>query len=536
MKSLIFDNFFLLKFQFKKFSKIRLLKKKNIKNIFDSKNYIYLYLKQILNILKNYKSEIFINLICGLQQSFLFEENNFYNNDFLNFRKRFFFFLKTEILLYKIFFLNNFNIVQNYSELCLKFNKNPNTKFIHNYIWKFYIRTIKNYIKDSNLLILCILCKKKRSLEKIILYSYFIFRQSPSIKTNFKKTFEIMKFDYFLIFHRILKNSINFTKRFVIYLEKLKFFSFFYHEIFFCKSYFRNSFGHSRIICIEFMKKSNFVSYSDLLLINGVIYIKICLIAKGGSGKVYKIIDQNKKIFALKKIKINQNNKNFCLKEISILKAMNKRKGIIHIIDVEFNLFNSKISIILEFGKENLHELLRNPLNRNINSKKLLCLQIADAVNLLHSEKIVHSDLKPSNFMFIKKSLKIIDFGISHEIYVNRSNISREIQIGSINYISPEAIIENSFFTGKKKYKIGKFSDVWSIGCIFYEIFYGNPPFYEYTFLKKIQIITDKLDHLIFPKNSDSLLNDLIKFCLRKDPNLRILINEILKHPFFDVF
>ena len=92
------------------------------------------------------------------------------------------------------------------------------------------------------------------------------------------------------------------------------------------------------------------------------------------------------------------------------------------------------------------------------------------AVHVIHEEKIVHSDLKPANFVMVRGVLKLIDFGIAKAIANDTTNIQRDQQIGTVNYMSPEAIEETQRTDGKKVMKLGRASDVWSLGCILYQV------------------------------------------------------------------
>jgi len=58
-----------------------------------------------------------------------------------------------------------------------------------------------------------------------------------------------------------------------------------------------------------------------------------------------------------------------------------------------------------------------------------LLQQILLAVNTIHEERIVHSDLKPANFLLVKGSLKLIDFGIAKAIMSDTTNIQRDSQV-----------------------------------------------------------------------------------------------------------
>ena len=52
-----------------------------------------------------------------------------------------------------------------------------------------------------------------------------------------------------------------------------------------------------------------------------------------------------------------------------------------------------------------------------------------EAVEAIHNEKIVHSDLKPANFVLVKGRLKLIDFGIANAIANDTTNIQRDNQV-----------------------------------------------------------------------------------------------------------
>jgi len=52
-----------------------------------------------------------------------------------------------------------------------------------------------------------------------------------------------------------------------------------------------------------------------------------------------------------------------------------------------------------------------------------------EAVNTIHEERIVHSDLKPANFLLVRGSLKLIDFGIAKAILSDTTNIQRDAQV-----------------------------------------------------------------------------------------------------------
>jgi serine/threonine protein kinase len=66
---------------------------------------------------------------------------------------------------------------------------------------------------------------------------------------------------------------------------------------------------------------------------------------------------------------------------------------------------------------------------------------VLQAVHTIHEARIVHSDLKPANFLMVEGTLKLIDFGIAKAIQSDTTSIARESQVGTLNYMSPEAIL-----------------------------------------------------------------------------------------------
>jgi len=72
------------------------------------------------------------------------------------------------------------------------------------------------------------------------------------------------------------------------------------------------------------------------------------------------------------------------------------------------------------------------------------------AVHGIHDARVVHGDLKPANFVFVRGTLKVIDFGIAKGIRDDTVNITRDTQTGTLNYIPPEALVPVSGSDGSQ--------------------------------------------------------------------------------------
>ncbi|CAF96262.1 unnamed protein product, partial [Tetraodon nigroviridis] len=149
---------------------------------------------------------------------------------------------------------------------------------------------------------------------------------------------------------------------------------------------------------------------------------------------------------------------------------------------------------------------------------------------------IVHSELKPANFVIVNASLKLIDFGIANRIQPDVTSIMKDSQVGTLNYMPPEAIKDTSSQPGKARSKISPKGDVWSLGCILYCMTYGKTPFQTITNqIAKLQAIIDPSHKIEFPDISEKDLLDVLKRCLVRNPRERISIAELLDHPYLQL-
>lgn len=208
---------------------------------------------------------------------------------------------------------------------------------------------------------------------------------------------------------------------------------------------------------------------------------------------------------------------------------------------------------VMEVGETDLNNLLNEHAGKaiSLNFIRYIWEQMLEAVQVIHDENVVHTDLKPANFVLVKGRIKLIDFGISKAIGNDTTNISRDQQIGTANYMSPEALLDSGMgHNGKRLMKLGRAADVWSLGCILHQMVYGRTPFAHIRDIgQKIAAIQNPSYVISYASISCPLddrgeerrelavkigpeLMDSMKSCLRFEKDKRATIPQLLAHPF----
>ncbi|XP_063405468.1 dual specificity protein kinase TTK-like isoform X2 [Mytilus trossulus] len=277
----------------------------------------------------------------------------------------------------------------------------------------------------------------------------------------------------------------------------------------------------------------------ETFTVNNVVYMILDLLGKGGSSKVYHVHDSKPPSKALKVVNLNDANEeivNGYKNEVKLLLQLQYCPKVIKLYDYEYRPEENKLYIVMEYGNCDFAQFLKDKIKEDCKLSdhliKYYWESMLMAVHALHKEGIIHSDLKPSNFIIIGGALKLIDFGIAKSVQPDKTSVLTEMQVGTLNYMSPESIADYGL-DEKPMYKIGVKSDVWSLGCILYNMVYGFTPFQRINRqFAKLQAITNSSYVIHFPEIEDKRLLDVMKKCLIRDPKVRPSIEDLLHHPY----
>ena len=244
-------------------------------------------------------------------------------------------------------------------------------------------------------------------------------------------------------------------------------------------------------------------------------------IGRGAFSTIYKGYNKyTRKTVAVKEISLETVNKyeKSLRRETEIMKKLN-HPNIVKLYETIIDDDTENVYLIMEYyARGDFYKFLnKRPLKEKYALKYLR--QIADGMQYLLDNKIVHRDMKPQNILMTQTgTIKITDFGFAR--YFDNDLLIQTI-CGSPLYMAPEIMKEKKY-----NYK----SDLWSIGIIFYQMLMGEVPYKVkniYELIRKIEndtieipqkfIISDKCKKLLFS-------------LLEKDPNKRITWDAFFNH------
>ncbi|KRX09884.1 Protein kinase-like domain [Pseudocohnilembus persalinus] len=221
------------------------------------------------------------------------------------------------------------------------------------------------------------------------------------------------------------------------------------------------------------------------------------------------------------------------LQEIKIHKTLN-HENILKLHEIIHNEENGKVFLLLEYAyngellswDEKIQKFKYNDPRKNNDYNFIQ--QIMRGTILVHSQNIVHRDIKPQNILVDAGDVaKICDFGTSQKLdYPDQKIKGSE---GTYNFMAPESLKDN-----KQNGFDGKLADIYSLGVTFYCMIYQKLPFEE---IQNLMALFNQIQYSepVFQQGPPPELINIIKKMMAKNPKDRISLPQILEDPWFQV-
>ncbi|KAK7604236.1 hypothetical protein V9T40_004509 [Parthenolecanium corni] len=278
-------------------------------------------------------------------------------------------------------------------------------------------------------------------------------------------------------------------------------------------------------------------------------YIKLYVLGQGTYATVFKGKSRlTDNLVALKEIRLEHEEGAPCtaIREVSLLKEL-RHANIVTLHDIIHT--EKSLTLVFEYLDKDLKQFMdESGGSLHLNNVKLFLFQLLRGLAYCHRRRILHRDLKPQNLLINEKGeLKLGDFGLARAKSVPTRTYSNEVV--TLWYRPPDVLLGSTQYSTQ--------IDMWSVGCIFYEMVNGRPLFPGSSVEDQLKLIFSVLGtpardcwpHLeipySFPKyvreslsskvpRLDRTAVDLLERFLCYDARKRISAVDAMHHPYFE--
>eukprot|EP00466_Bigelowiella_natans_P013660 jgi/Bigna1/42360/e_gw1.63.16.1 len=258
-------------------------------------------------------------------------------------------------------------------------------------------------------------------------------------------------------------------------------------------------------------------------------YTHLGVIGKGTFGKVSKIRRKSdREILAWKELyygNMTEKEKQQLVAEVNILRELS-HPNIVKYYDRVIDRTQKKIYVVMEYcaGGDLGSYIKEKRAKRKWVSERLIWRILSETASALRhchlrdsGDKILHRDLKPGNiFLDEELHVKLGDFGLA--TVLNSSTSYAKTHVGTPYYMSPEQVTEANY---------NEKSDIWSLGCLAYELASLTPPFRAKNHLA-LAVKIQQGKYARIPRHYSVDLDDIIRQMLRVDSKARPRIDELI--------
>ncbi|KAK9702122.1 Protein kinase [Basidiobolus ranarum] len=253
------------------------------------------------------------------------------------------------------------------------------------------------------------------------------------------------------------------------------------------------------------------------------LYLKIKKIGQGASGSVYvaRSLTTNQRV-AIKQMDLgHQPRKELIVNEILVMKEA-QHPNIVNFLD-SYLIQSSELWVIMELmeGGALTDVIDNNSLNET--HIATICLETCRGLYHLHSQNIIHRDIKSDNVLLDAEGhVKITDFGFCAKLTEHKNK--RATMVGTPYWMAPEVV---------KQKEYGAKVDIWSLGIMAIEMIENEPPYLDEEPLKALYLIaTNGTPTLKKPEFLSRELKSFLAECLCVDVKSRADSAELLEHEF----